>query len=210
MPVFRRDGKNILFVHTPKAGGSSVERLFNHSGYDVLYRDGSWGPKSPNHFRTSTPQHMDAETLTRLFRLDRFDLVFMIVRHPIDRFRSEYCMRNAGEPSTDAPSVEAWGTWALRRYMAEPGFMDNHFRPQVDFHLPGCEVYKLEAGMQTIVTDLSERHGVELEAEVPVAKTARESAGVDSSQVEISPTLAQLLRRVYASDFATFGYELVP
>ena len=48
MPVFRQDGRAVLFVHVPKAGGSSLERLFAKSGWTTGYRDPKGGVGSMN------------------------------------------------------------------------------------------------------------------------------------------------------------------
>ena len=51
MPVFRQDGRAVLFVHVPKAGGSTLERLFAKSGWTTGYRDPKGGVGSMNAVR---------------------------------------------------------------------------------------------------------------------------------------------------------------
>ena len=75
MPVFRRDERAVLFVHVPKAGGSSLERLFAKSGWTTGYRDPKGGVGSMNSVRRCSPQHMHRPMLEQVFRLERFDRI---------------------------------------------------------------------------------------------------------------------------------------
>jgi hypothetical protein len=204
--VLRSDDKNVLFVHVPKTGGSTVERIFGSSGYKMLYRDPREGPQSANRLRRCSPQHMHAPMLETLFRLERFDVVVMMVREPLARFRSEYSMRNAADLRVDEASVEAWTYQALRDYAGDGFVFDNHLRPQAEFYLPGALVYRLEDGIDTMVADLNERHGLGLSTEVPHVMDRRTASGVASSEVRLSPLVERRLRTFYAEDFARFGY----
>ena len=162
MPVFRQDGRAVLFVHVPKAGGSTLERLFAKSGWTTGYRDPKGGVGSMNSVRRCSPQHMHRPMLEQVFRLDRFDAVFMTVREPLGRFRSEFAYRNADRVSATAAEVEAWYDEAFRQYRHDPFVFDNHLRPQWEFHLPGSHVYRLEDGLEAVVHDLNTRWGLGL------------------------------------------------
>lgn len=207
MPIFRKDGRNILFIHVPKAGGTSIEMVFRQSGYQRAYLDGKMGPQSVNYVRRCTPQHMHAAMLESLFRLDRFDAIFMVVREPMARFRSEYLWRlRDRNPRTDASAVEKWAKSAFKRYAADPFIFDNHLRPQVEFALAGARTYHLEQGLGSILADLDSRWRLDLDTEIPRARHGRDVTGRSSSDVEISPTVARLVKDVYARDYATFDY----
>ncbi len=206
MPVFRRDGKKVLFVHVPKTGGSSVERLFAASGWKATYLDRKVGPDTMNWLRRCSPQHMHAEMLKLLFNLDRFDLVFMTVRDPLARFRSEYGMRHRDDLRTDSHLVDAWASQTFAKYEVNPFLLDNHLRPQSEFLLPGAEVYRLEDGLGRMSEDLQNRFGIHLDAEVPHHMSRAEQSGVSSGQVELSPETEKHLREFYRDDFEQFGY----
>lgn len=206
MPVFRRDGKKVLYVHVPKTGGSSVERLFLRSGWKSAYLDRKVGPGSANWLRRCSPQHMHAEMLQLMFHVDRFDLVFLTVREPLARFRSEYSMRHRDDLRTDSELVDAWATKAMRRYEANPFWHDNHLRPQVEFLLPGAEVYRLEDGLDRMAADLRARFGLELDAEVPHHMAREKQSGIPSGQVQVSAETEKRLREFYRDDFEQFGY----
>jgi hypothetical protein len=207
MPIFRKDGKSILFSHVPKAGGSSMEKLFADAGYTTLYRDSKEGPGTVNRLRRCSPQHMHAAMLQQLFRLDRFDFIFMITREPIARFRSEYAMRNRKDLKIDAASVEAWSDRLLAEYAYNPYVLDNHLRPQCEFYLPGCTVYHLEDGLESIVADVNQRLDAGLPPTIPRVLDRAESNGVSSREVSVSPRLERRLAILYREDYALFDYR---
>ncbi len=208
MPVFRRDGRAVLFVHVPKAGGSTLERLFAKSGWTTGYRDPKLGAGSMNSLRRVSPQHMHRPMLEQIFHLDRFDAVFMTVREPLARFRSEFAMRNSDRVSASATEVEAWYDEAFRQYRRDPFVYDNHLRPQWEFHLPGAHVYRLEDRLETTVSDLNTRWDLGLLplSEVPRVLDRKEQSGIASSEVRLTAGLEARLRMEYAEDFARFGY----
>jgi Sulfotransferase family len=211
MPIFRKDGKNILFIHIPKTGGSTIEQVFKDSGYREDFRDGKMGAGTINHLRRSTPQHMHGSVLRQTFQLGRFDLIFMIVREPLARFRSEYLWRNRHtEVSLDPTAIERWGYAAFDDYARNPYIHDNHLRPQIEFHVPGALVYYFEDGLDEVVRRLNADHGLGVNPVVPRVRTAEGTTGASSGDVTITPRLERRIREFYYEDFHTFGYAKAP
>jgi hypothetical protein len=208
MPILLKDDLSVLFVHIPKAGGSTLEQLFVNSGYTMHLREtrrGKW--KSPvMAFRTCPPQHWQASLLKEMLAVNRFDLVFLTTREPIARFRSAYAMRHRQNPRADSASVEEWADRMFERYDRNPYALDNHLRPQHEFHLPGAEVYRLENGMDAMVADMNDRFGLGLSSDIPHAMNSTKR-GLPSSEVQISPRLEERLRSFYAEDFKRYDYE---
>lgn len=207
MPVFRRDGKNILFIHVPKTGGSTVEAVFRNSGYQIRYLDGKVGPASLNRLRRCTPQHMHGQMLEQAFRIPSFDLVFMMVRDPMARFKSEFIWRNRKNfTGADPQTVHRWGKKTFAAYASDHFILDNHIRPQSEFHVQGARIYHLEDGLQYAMDDISQRYRLDLDTDVPRSRQAKEYNSHSSSDVCIAPKLEKLIKNVYASDYAQFGY----
>lgn len=206
MPVFRGNDANILFIHVPKTGGSSIEAIFQASGYKIFYRDPKLGRHSMNWLRNCSPQHMHAAMLEQQFQIDRFDLVFMLVREPMSRFKSEYAMRNASDVRTDPSSVDQWSERALSAYAENNFLFDNHLRPQSEFYVPGCRVYHLESGMEEIIRDLNQHAAVAVDTEIPRVMDRKSASGVSSSDVCLSSRLQSRIRDLYSADFSRFGY----
>ena len=209
MPVFQRDGQSVLFVHIPKAGGSSIERMFAKAGWRTHLRDPRLGPAAVNHLRRCSPQHMHASLLDATLRLDRFDVIFAITREPVSRFRSEYAYaQRARELDLSGRAVEEWARSMFARYAVDPFVLDNHLRPQHEFILPGTRSYRLEDGLDNAVHDLNSVLVAPLEGSVPRALERKSEVGVSSSEVTITATLRAALHEFYARDFTMFGYEV--
>ena len=206
VPVFTQRNRSVLFVHVPKAAGSTLERLFTRSGWDMSLRETRKTHPAVMPLRRCSPQHYHAALLQELFVTERFDAVFTVTREPVSRFRSEYLMRNHLDPRTDAAAVDAWASRVLARREVDPYALDNHLRPQHEFVLPGSRVYRLEDELESAVADLNERFDLGLASAIPQALSSVKRAGVSSSAIELSDDLQATLRRVYAEDFATLGY----
>jgi hypothetical protein len=206
VPVFIKDERYVLFPHVPKTGGTSIERHFRQHGWQMHLRDARTGRGTMHYARRCSPQHMQASLLREVLRLDRIDVVFMVVREPIARFRSEYAMRAKDATLTDAASVDAWADRVLARYEEDPYAIDNHLRPQHEFWLPDALVYKLEDGIEAAVADLNQRFDLGLPATVKHRLRSEDRHGMASGAVEISPGLEARLRTLYARDFEQFGY----
>lgn len=208
MPVFRKDGKNILFVHIPKTGGSSIDTVFRASGYEMHFVDGEVGEGTINQLRRCTPQHMHGAMLRQTFKLHRFDAIFMIVRDPIARFRSEYLWRNRKKKhiAVDAASVEKWATESFAKFASDSYAYDNHLRPQADFLVPGVKVYRIEDGMDSILADLNSSYGLDLQQEAPRVREGSTNSGVSSRDVTVSPSLEARVKEFYRQDYERFGY----
>lgn len=206
MPIFRKDGKNILFIHVPKTGGSTIERIFANSGYETLYRDPKTGPASANRLRKCSPQHMHAAMLEQILNLGSFDAMFMISREPLARFRSEYGMRNTAEMRVDAEAVDAWADRALRLLVKNPYTLDNHLRPQHEFYVDGSLVYRLEDGLDSVVADLNSRYGLGLDETIPQVMDRQKASGIATRDVQVSDTLARRVKALYRQDYGMFGY----
>lgn len=206
MPICRKDGKNILFIHVPKSGGSTLETAFKNSGYKVPYLDGKMGPDSINYLRKCSPQHMQAEILTSLFNLDRFDGICMIVRNPLKRFISEYGMRNRDVTVHSADHMIEWTQKTFRSYITNPYIHDNHIRPQHEFYVPGCSVYYLEDGMENIIDGINDEYGLDLAADVPRIRDRRTESGFATDELQVPDEVIRRVTDFYSPDYATFNY----
>lgn len=206
MPVFRKDGKNILFIHVPKTGGSTIEEVFRASGYQVLYLDGKMGPESVNYIRKCAPQHMNAEMLEHNFRLDKFDLVFMMARNPLARFKSRYLWAHRKETRINPEINPKWVEKQFNDFATNKFVGGNHVRPQVDFLTPGSNVYYFEDGMQFIVNDLDERFDLGLNREIPKVRDGKAIAGMSSRDVIVPEAVERRVKEFYAEDYLRFGY----
>lgn len=210
MPSLTLPGRLIWFAHCPKAGGTSVERLLVdafgpavghlHWGWDLWWRRGGWREADP----PNSPQHLtwaDAEA-----RLDtRPDAVFALVRDPALRLASEQRWQRRGRRGTRLGKALAWLPFPLwLRLMLEvarrnPYAFDNHLRPQADFVPEGAEVFRLEDGLAPVAAWLTGQIG----QAVPPPPHQLATPGRRRAP---GPRERALIARVFAVDYARFGY----
>ncbi len=200
MPLFVHADRAVLYVHIPKTGGTSVESLFTRNGFKADYLD-TGGPGSLNRLRLCPPQHMHAEPLQAILRLAACAYVFATVRHPLARLVSEYRMRMRGRGGERIPLPD-WFDDALRRYGRNPYVYENHLRPQADFIVPGCEVFRLEDGLgDKLLCRIEERVGTTLARRRFM--TAQYTADIEVPAEEIAAVRPQV-EAFYARDYAAF------
>lgn len=202
MPIFRKENYNILYIHIPKTGGSSVESLFKQSGFELSLID-TGGPGSQNNLRKCSPQHYHFEMLANFLDLNKFDFIFSTVRNPITRLKSEFLMRN----KLGSIDPNEWVRHTLDRYRDNPFIYDNHIRPQTTFVDDNVKVFKQEEGFNATWVE-------QLEAIIPfklykgtTRDLNRKSLdGVSTSDVNFSDTTLRTLASFYKDDFIRFGY----
>ena len=205
MPLFVKDDVSILYVHVPKTGGTSIEQFFFANGFRTEYFDNR-SKSGFNDYRTCSPQHLHAAPLLMLLRPAKIRFIFMTVRHPLTRVLSEYKMQVRA--AKRAIPLSPWFDLAMATYMDDPYTTDNHFRPQHEFLIPGCDVFRQEDGYgQAFVARLSERTGLAFAENKIGNYSADTGQSVDEEGIErIRPFVTQF----YRHDFATFGYPLLP
>jgi hypothetical protein len=185
-------GKDLIFIHVPKAAGSSVGRLnvgrtYGHQTYSFYEK---WLPKGR-----------------------KMPVTFSIVRCPYDRCVSAF---NYLKKSSRSPLDLWWSRNHLSEFDDVNEFVVNrlerrdildwmHFRPQVDF-LKGSNgeisvdfVMKLEE-LTSSWPIFSEKFG--LPAEIERINISRKSTRA------LSDEAARVIEDVYSDDFALLGYDV--
>jgi hypothetical protein len=203
LPIFSRDGVNILYIHVPKTGGTSVEDLFQRNGFAVSYLNRDVRPTSLNVITRCSPQHMCRQQLESIFNLGRFKYIFMTVREPYARLLSTFRMRHA---NPEKPvSFDTWAAAALERYASGPFVYDNHIRPQADFHVPRADIFKQEDGYDDVwVQKLAHKTGFTFQNPTMQRQMVSHKSGETPT---MSDATRSLVRYVYAQDFVQFGYK---
>lgn len=194
MPIFQSKGKNCLFIHIPKTGGSSIEcTLQPHVSMTLKHNGIPPGFPCP-------PQHLHYEALAQRFDLSAFDVKFAIVRHPVNRLVSEYKFRTANR--NKLISFNVWADRALRLARNDPYCLNNHMRPQVEFVGGDVKVFRYEDGLETIFSDICKLMGLnDLGLNLSWEKPGR------NARININESILALITDFYASDFKRFGYD---
>lgn len=203
MPIYRINNQNVLFIHVPKTGGTSIEAFLGEHAQPAMH---SQGRKLLRPFRQASlvpalaMQHFHAELLRGMFPDGYFDYAFMVVRHPLRRLVSEYGhARQLARPGSWLP----FGTWSammLRLAAFCPNFSNNHFRPQHEFHCFDAEVFKFEDGIESVLQKVAQRIGLP----APGAVYHKRSSMMNVHHV--SRERRASIQKRYALDYMSFGY----
>ena len=201
----------IWFAHCPKAGGTSVEKLMVdtwgdrvgnlHWGWDLWWKNGGWRLADP----PNSPQHLVWSDALKVLP-DPPDAVFAVVRDPADRLVSEYLWQRQARRGTRAGKALAhlpfsfWLRLMLKTAARHPRAFDNHLRPQGDFIPEHARVFRLEDGLGPVADWLAGVTGDRLAPEAMPHALARRGA------VRVRAVDAALMGKVFAPDYARFGY----
>jgi hypothetical protein len=201
MPVFSINGKSVLFIHVPKTGGTTVERVLSQFGSMSLHSNGHCFRDQFRGGWLSKPvplQHLHGALLRRLILPDQFDLVFMLVRDPVQRMISEYRhARDLWRPEA-LLSFSVWLRICLRLVRSDPAFRNNHFRAQADYHVEGAKVLHFEDGMLPCLNEISAALGLPMIEELPHERQSR------AHPAEPSPRDLELIQKAFAVDYEMF------
>lgn len=210
MPFFRIDRRLYYFAHVPKAGGSSVNHYLAARFGPLGFFNGRFAEKPATQRWTRTsPQHVRWRDLSRLVPAGWVEGSFAVVRDPVSRLRSAYNFQK--EALKSIPSDRTFEDWfRLRRPELTAGryIDDNHLVPQTQIVPPQARVFRLEDGLDQIVTYLDTVEGAQNGSRhiAPQNVRAVPVNGRRGPVENLSRDLLQSIEEVYAEDFERFGY----
>lgn len=199
MPFIEHNGKRVLFIHIPKAGGTSIEAWMKDIAPLRLFSIGV--PLASR----CTPQHLRAQDIRALLGENYFDLMITVVRNPYDRIASEYRMQTEIARQGFWKSAIDFSPWLethLTRQMTERFHLDNHLRPQWEFLGKGVEVFRLEDGLAPVLARMAGVLGV------PAPEAPPHELRSKGEAVKWDMPDRIRVQTHYAKDFETFNYPI--
>ena len=224
MPVFRLKTKIAYFCHIPKCGGTSVEDYLGNRFGKLSFLDRRWeGIPKKSRWSNTSPQHVDANSISRILDPSFIDVEFATIRDPSSRFMSAFW--HARKTRTIPQWLDADGLLS-RIENADDKFhrsTDNHFRHASEFLNAGTKTFKIEDGGHDLIKWLDRLAGENgSERELPVTNQAHEipkrkpSTAMSRFSEKMFPTkairtevdqkLANRIFDVYRQDFGRLGY----
>ncbi len=200
MPIFKKADKRIAFIHIPKAAGSSVERHFTNSGWEMDFYHPCSNPNEP------AVHHLTYEGLrAQVPELDEITS-FCIVRNPYKRMVSEWRWHRTRMRTTQTNFTDFVRrvTVSLKNSRT---YWDNHWRPQSDFVNDNIDkiirIEKLNEDFQAF-SDEQDMGFTE-----PIPKFGRSKFG-SFPRLKLEDGTLDAVLDLYRDDFEAFGYPTEP
>ena len=133
MPYFKNNYINLLFIHIPKTGGTSLEEYFSKKYKLPLNNRSLYNFLKPNRFLNmdSSLQHLTYNTIMKykhIFNIDTNNIkIISIIRDPYNRVVSDLFFLKIIEIGSSQEDVFT----ALHKYLIDSN--DNHNMPQYLF-----------------------------------------------------------------------------
>lgn len=207
MPIYKSNGRLIYFAHIPKCAGTSVENYLQARLGKAAFLDRRFLAGGERWSKTS-PQHIDAESLNRLFPADFFDAAFAVVRHPADRLLSAFYFQRDVEKKIKRDAVFSNWLVKLQEKLRENQFaFDNHFRQQTELIPSECQIFRLEDGLKKVTEYLDEVLG-EQDTQLEIGNFNSNISGRKGADVDLTTSDHEIIERIFSLDYEKFGYEL--
>lgn len=157
MPIVRVKNKVLYFAHVPRCAGSAIENYLRKRFGPIAFLDRRFlSVPQEERWSATSPQHITRDAMERLFPEGFFDASFAVVRDPADRLRSVFLRQRDIEQIL--PADTDFNTWLSTLPLS--GFdLDNHTRPMLDFIPKGCQIFRLEDGLDNVVKWLDDLVG---------------------------------------------------
>jgi hypothetical protein len=199
MPIFRVGERLVLFIHIPKAAGTSIETMLKmHPQCSSVHCLETGVNNAFNAAAFCSPQHFHAELLTSVFRVEQFDFIFTIIRDPLCRLLSEHTMRIQRQDVESQP-FDTWYALAREQRMVNPYVYDNHLRPASEFIIDCCHVFDLGDGLPHIWQHVAKMIGID--SSHSQTQRIKPCGGTNASPASVSAETKRLIARDYESDF---------
>lgn len=212
MPIFKAGHKLIYYAHVPKCGGSSVAWYLRQRFGSVAFSDTRQTRRAASAaWSRTSPQHIDAETLSLLFPDGFFDATFSIVRHPVPRLISAYHFQLEVERSiSDQVLFSDWLEDIVEMRQENPFLYDNHVRPMSEIVPQGAQVFHMEHGLDGLIPWCDAITG-DQNGPRAIPRRNEKGAHTDKKSVQSRATATETdiarIAEIYAEDFQRFGYD---
>ncbi len=207
MPVLRE--KKIIFVHVPKTGGSSIEKVLGLHPNDV---------KDCNYFLSGTNYHLQHLTLQEIEKIliedgeviSEYSVIGM-VREPIDRMLSEFRWRKKINHKIVKDLDVNEFIDSIYNRLSSGEYIDSHFTEQSKYfelsqnsHFSSIDILKYEDGFD-VVAELLKKVIPNREFTIPKVNHTNH---IDINRAHLSAQSIDKIMTLYKNDFEQFYKEL--
>lgn len=214
MPIVKISGKIVYFAHVPKCAGTAIEIYLTEAFGALAFRDTKFNAYPPRtRWTKSSPQHVDANTISTLFPPQFFDASFAVVRSPVARIVSAFRFQRDIEGLINVNVTFA--EWLTRVHLSQnrtPWQFDNHTRLMDDIVPQNARIFRLEDGLAAVVRYLESIAGYDcsLPQTIMPHNVLDKRLAFEGKKIRpVIPTQDDiaLINRYYRVDFERFHYD---
>ena len=204
MPYFRKGDLNVLFLHIPKTGGTSIEYYFSEK-YSIPLNGNALYTGANTPLGTSY-QHLPYKEIVKhndLFHIDFNNLTILsVVRNPYDRILSDLFYYKLLHAKTEPSEVYD----AIQTFLNHPKRYDNHPLPQYEYVVDedGSLLENLHIMKTETLTEDMKREGF-----LDFNKTMNKNRAISNSLYDayLDTRCIECISSFYQKDFELFGYD---
>lgn len=202
MPI--SDRYKVIFVHIPKTGGTSIERM-------LQLRECKANLFNSNYKREPVYQHFTPDKLKALIPKEKWDTYykFVTVRHPLQRALSDFKFFRSNKVYNSMKSAQPITTFSDYCKLAENIVSTNdfHTNPFYDHFIPQYYyfndiIYNKVCRFETFINDIED-----VKKSIGCISPLKHVNSSSRIKVEVTPEDISIIERVYAQDYEQFGYE---
>lgn len=205
MPYFKNNNLNLLFIHIPKTGGTSLEKYLSQK-HNIPLDSKSLYSNSKNGYNSVSLQHQTYDTLLnkkRDFVIDFNNIkIISIVRNPYERTISDLFFYKLIDNTTLKKHVYR----ILKKYINSNEY-DNHNIPQYSFLIDDnnkinkdITIFKTETLTDDLIkygfTDFNIHKNVNINSDINYFDFLNEKS-------------IKLINKFYKKDFKLFDYKFI-
>ena len=210
MPIIKKNNLICHFAHISKCGGTSIELYLKDIGASIAFLDPNFLENSKQQtWNISSPQHIDGNSLSKLFPANFFDFSFTVVRNPIDRFKSAFKFQMYIEKKISIETnINNFISKELKNISLKIGIFDNHFLPQTKFLYPsiGYKIFALENGLFRVKEYIDKKFSQE-NKNIKIGSENKSKLPEDlDKKIDINEVSIEILNEIYREDFKLFNF----
>jgi hypothetical protein len=207
MPYYK--DLNLLFIHIPKTGGTSLEQYLKKKNTQTLYSTGLYNHILYEKFKLiSSLQHLTYKKICKYKNTLEVDFnedlkIITIVRNPYDRIISDLFYFDLIKENTTSDEVYE----VLKKYIYEDCH-DNHNIPQYEFLInkkneiiPNVTIFKTE----TLTEDLKKYGFTDFNL---IFHKNKQNIKKENYNTYLNNDSINLINEFYKKDFDFFNYEI--
>ncbi len=212
MAIIKCNGKLMHFAHIPKCAGTAIlQYLSSFKNVHIGFHDDFYYLK-PNKktWNISSPQHIDGQSLSRLFPKTFFDLYFTITRNPFERVISAYKHQKFRENKiNNAVSIDTFIQEILVLKYQSIGWLDNHFLSQSSFLYPdqAYSIFQIEKEGMQLIKNYLDLNLLGQSNNTTIPKKEDNELPPKDQEIFLSNRSQDIIYKIYEEDFIRFKYN---